>query len=326
MMRVLFVEEFDPAGVCLGHRDVLRARGIDARVALERAYTRRQLDADWLAPTDLGLREFSAAADVIVWAPGIGHASVDGGPWACQAATCGLDVPGVLHPPVTSFGPVPFSPQARHVAFFHGSVNVWAHRGRWARHYRDRGWTLATSTIDYAVEIDAAYLPPVVTVPGFARLRRDDEPLVLVQTPSDPDNCHTPEMIRLARRLAIPMRVGTCLTHKSALWLKTQGNAGFDHMRGSFSVNHVENCACGLAATCGLNADYETRFKAERLASLADAGLFRTWADLADALATWRDNPNLHREAQRARVAWAQTHFNTKAIGDRLVHFFRSLT
>lgn len=342
-MRILIVEEFDPAGVCLGHRDALRARGHDCRVALEVAYTDRQLAADWVGavpfqagiepmPYDAaGLAAFVADADIVQFAPGIAQAEA----LADRTAPCLLDLG--REPPEPAAGPVHAcvntavyaqiekSPRGRraYVAFFHGSVNAWAHRNRYAERYRAAGFKLAASTLDYSTEMGAAYLPPVIDCGAIRPVlsRAEGDPLVVAHTPTNPANCHTQELVEAARAAGVPVRFGHRVSHGRALWIKQQCNAGFDHLRGSFSVNHLENCASGLASFCGLRPEYRRRLLDADFGDMPGPAIEGP-VDLMKALRYYAARPSQTAALQYACRSWVQNNFGLSRIGRVLEDFY----
>lgn len=391
-MRVLAISYFDPASVVLSHRDLMRAVGHDFRLAVVRAYTERQQQADYvcerlvrrvedvvpgvsktqvfwekLSPDLEALREFASQADVIQFHLGIGHGDGD---WASTGEgfqdphTECADVAGALNLKYPLFGR---NGRASHVAFIHGSNSAWRNRLKIGSAMR-RGSYLATSTIDYATELDAVYLPPLVDVgtkdvftainpdgssldtfdteeeaqkahpnkgvvatpvPLRAKLRGDDDPLLIAHTPTDRMACQTEEFLKAAQGLGIPVRLGEGLSHSSVLQLKAECNAGFDHLRGAFSTNTLENAALGLVPLFALKPNYLDRLQQEGVEppphhSVLDRPIWDS-ASLPFAIRDLSHSSALTRTAQDASYRWWETYFSAGPITERLVKFYESL-
>jgi hypothetical protein len=347
--KVLITGGFDPAGVCLGHRDVLRDLGFDARVALDVAYTRRQLDADWVKVVlpsaylsemldDLvieqwrnheGLLDFAKAADVIQVSPGINHVWNQANPSKTM-----LD----LHlPPAGKLGEdfgikdwLDVNRNASRVAFFHGSLRTWEHREEYNKHYRNLGYTLAASTLDYACEMDAVYLPPIVcnSMPPLALPRRKGDPLIVIHTPTDREASQTKALVAVCRDLDIEIRIFEHKDHQTILREKCLGNVGFDHMRGSFSVNHLENCQAGLAALVGLKPQYRERMLAEGFSEMPLVDPRRPVLDqdsLRHSLQILKDSADMTQAMQYACTRWVYGNFDIEKTSRRLHLFYGSL-
>lgn len=347
-MRVLALGWFDPASVVLSHRDLMRSAGHDFRLAVVRAYTERQQQADYvcerlvrriedvapgvhkaqvywekLNPDLESLREFAKSADVIQFHPGIGHGDGDWASWEGDA----LD-------PWTEFKQVSeslrldvnliFKMGRVTVAFIHGSMatrrNLGSYADRWLEPFE-----VATSTIDYAHELDAAYLPPLVDVGSLrARPRGDDDPLLIAHTPTDRIACSTEEFLKAAQGLGIPVRLGEGLAHSDVLHLKAECNAGFDHLRGAFSTNTLENAAIGLVPLHAMKDEYVSRMlnkEAVEIPPFSVAGV----DDLRLKLRRLSNDPAMTRKFQDLARRWWETHFSTGPITKRLVQFYESL-
>lgn len=347
-MRVFALAEFDPASVVLSHRDALRLHGgVDLRLAVHAAYTRRQRQADWTRvqfdhydrktdrteyteqPLDPAMLDFASEAEVFQIAPGIGQ------PWASedQAPRYGTADEPPLSPYLGVVWKDCFAAAKTKVAFFHGSRCCWANRPSYANHYRQLGCTLATSTLDYAVELDATWLPP--TVPGRwqrgtsspedrAPLRGDDDPLVVAHTPTDPSNCGTAEFMRLAASLGIVVQFVTNAPPEDAIAAKTASHAVYDHMRGSFSMNTLEGMALGCVPLVGVTERCWTR--------MGECGFDPLEPRIADfnGLAAWlrqlRDSPALTRSLQESTWQYAREQFGAKHIAEHLTRFYEGVT
>lgn len=342
-MKICAISFFDPASVVLSHRNLMRSAGHDFRLAVVRAYTERQRDADYVLErlvedfpipgqrrlsweklsTDLEeLREFAASADVIQFHPGIGDGQV--GNWASRGdfpQTLSEEFGAVLGAFGLSTKPADYAKRA--VMFVHGSNSV----QKYLKHYRaifSKPMRVATSTIDYAHELDAAYLPPFVDVGDLrAPPRGDDDPLLIAHTPTDRVACSTAEFLKVAQSLGIPVRLGENLRHKQVLQLKSECNAGFDHLRGAFSVNTLENAALGLASLFGTSPRYGERAMQEGFplinAAIGDAD------DLKIVLRRLANEPATTRDRQRLARSWWETYFSAAPITKRLVKFYESL-
>lgn len=314
-MRVLALADFDPAGVLVSHREALRGTGIDYRIALRQAFNHDHARADWVAEhlgwrdgtvvpaagrLD-GLREFAAQADVVIRNPGIGQ------PWADNPALpfeITRDVDWDLSFPV-----------ARTLVLLHGSAYAWAHRHAYYNVANNRGWIMAATTLDYACDLGVVYLPPAIfDVWGVAQ--RGDEPRV-VQAPTNRALCNTAELIEFIQRKRIPTRIVEGRSHLEAMSVKLNSNIGFDHLRGAFSVNTLENALVGLAPVGVLLPKY--RNHAQRL------GLPDPPVTLApDADQAWETLFKLAQDAayrasvQQEARAWALESFNARAVAGRL--------
>jgi len=344
VIRVLSIGEFDPCEVILRHRDALRkfyGSEIDSRIALQFGHTDGQRRADWvhsvwktenegvykveLTPTrgPMGkwddLLEFAKSADVIQFLPGIGQ------PWGSgpKLPRADEDAPMCPFMDIATWESLALKARAR-VAYFHGSVNTWANRDHYVRKFED--YTLATSTLDYACELPAFYLPPVGPVCGEpAALRGDDDPLLVAHTPTHPDNCHTSPFLHACHTLGVVANYrGGWLEHDRVLDLKRGSNAGFDHLRGSFSVNSLENCTLGLANIVGLKHSYRQRLVGEGFATMPGPHI-ESVADMQGALRLLRDDPGFTRSLQTQCREWATRAFEERRIATRVLEFYRGL-
>lgn len=357
-MRVLALAYFDPASVVLSHRNLMRSAGHDFRLAVVRAYTGKQREADWvleqmidesppnaargywvrrLEKLDLdlnSLREFAQSADVIQFHPGIGHGDGD---WASREGTIPYGPQEEAYKIAACFGwTAQFMEDifAEEVHFIHGSRATWSNLPLYQEIYRGYEYEgapvrLASSTIDYATELDAAYLPPFVDVGDLrAPLRGDDDPLLVAHTPTDRVACSTEEFLKATRGLGIPVRLGEGLKHKEILQLKAECNAGFDHLRGAFSVNTLENAALGLAPLFKLADKYRDRFDAEchdiYIESLGYNRIAQS-GGLRDAIRALDADPCWMRGQQRNARSWWETYFSAEPITKRLVKFYEGL-
>lgn len=349
-MRVLALSFFDPASAVLSHRDLMRKAGHDFRLAVVRAYTERQRSADYvceqlvyeknelapgvfarraywekLAPNLEELRSFAASADVIQFHPGIGHGDGD---WASRG-----DLPPSLADEADDvLRMLDLYPKKApsSVLFIHGSNAAW----RNLKHYKTilsapvvlgGHAKIAASTIDYATELDAAYLPPLVDVGDLrAPLRGDDDPLLIAHTPTDRIACSTEEFLKISRGLGIVVRLGEGIPHDQVLSLKAECNAGFDHLRGAFSVNTLENAAIGLVPLHAMRGEYITRMlntEEMEIPPFTVSGV----EDLHLKMRRLSDDPCMTRKFQALARQWWQTYFSADPIMKRLTKFYESL-
>lgn len=312
-MKILVVAPFDPCGVAVGHRELMRKAGHDYRVAVDFAPVPTQ--ADWVGWGGAHLREFAHDADVIQWCPGIAR----GGTWTIDAsAPFDADLP-----PAEFFRD---SQARKFVAYFHGSVATWTHREKYAAFYGGRGWRLATSTLDYASELPATYLPPYLAGLPIAALREDGAPLVVAHTPTNPPNCHTPEFFGIMQRLrwankAPPVvAFASGVPHRDVISLKVKAHACFDHLRGSFSVNTLEAAAMGLVPLVGVREEYlQGNFALAPKPRVTDVESLRT------ALVQLAGDAAYTREMQQAARAWFEKHFSAATTTRRLLAFYEAL-
>lgn len=349
MTAVFALSEFDPACVCLSHAKALRtsvapSRSVTYKLAAHVAYTQAQRDADWWRAAlkragaerteyderevDMAMLAYADSADIVQIAPGIGQ------PWASDEGDLRPRMGTADDPPMAPYFGVANWPELLmrkpRVAFFHGSKNAWANRVAYADYYREKGYALAASTLDYAVAMDAAWLPPCVgalDAGASAPLRGDDDPLIVAHTPTDPSNCHTEEFMQIARSLGVIVRYVTptaaCSSPSEALRAKSSAHAVFDHLRGSFSSNTVEGMARGCVPLVGVSTPCAERLRREGVSAFApyvrDAGTLRS------ALITLRDDPSLTRVLQVQARQWVQTYLGTEAISARLTRFYEGL-
>ena len=290
--------EFDPAGVLAGHRRAMRAMRHDYRLAVRDFYpgasTGRE-DVDWTVKEQDGLVDFAVSADCLQVHPAI----VQG--WSQQQGPVLEDLRGS---PVLGFDAVPWADlHARRVAYVHGSRNAAAHQRRYAAHYRELGHEVWTSTLDYAVGMQARYVPPTLSIQQLrARVRSSDEPLCAIQCPTDPEFCHTSEFLDACRRAGVACRIVRCMNHGRTLRHKATCHVGFDHLRGAFSVNTLENILLGLVPLVRLGVQEEAHLRA-----LGIDWPFRRVADtddLARALVSLDNDPSMTAHEQEAAHEW----------------------
>jgi hypothetical protein len=345
-VKILAIAEFDPAGVLGGHRRALRARGIDYRIATHVMYREPPRDgapdwnlakATWLVQPSgstslvpmrhvIGSREeliqFAREADVVQFHPVIGQ------PWSFEQ-----DV--FRHDPCdeNAFGGVVWEEvlrkDARRIAYFHGSKNLQKNAIEYAQDWTRRGYELWTSTLDYVVSMGAAYAPPIVDAhytDGFAwpaaRLRRDSDPLHLCHAPTDKSNCHTNAFIDMCLRVGVVFDIYHGLEHSKVVRYKARRNVGFDHLRGSFSVNTVENCLIGIVPLVGMSPTVMEAWHRNGLGVMPwpwikDANNGGE-AELESVVRKLQADPSWHRDIQVDVRRWVQNEFGALSNTNRL--------
>lgn len=327
-MKILSIAEFDPAGVLSGHKRVLQQRGVDYRLAVHGLYAAHvsSICADWILlnpACDFGsLAEFAAEADILQFHPVIGQ------PWSYASR----DIQWRGDADELPFGRIDWRtfdrPSQRRIAYFHGSRNAALNVTAYASLYRGKGMTLWTSTLDYATWLPATFAPPIVALAAelpAVPLRGDGEPLIVAHTPTDPENCHTALFLAEARRAGVVVRYATRVLHREVIALKRTSHAGFDHMRGAFSVNSLENAALGLVPIGGFDAmlfahpDF-AQFCPHPFVEARDAH------DLCRLLRRLDEDPAATRERQLRARAWMAETFSPARIGAYLVQQYRRLT
>lgn len=319
-MRVLAIAEFDPAGVLCGWREALRACGSDVelRVALRRCYTPQHLRADWhgplvpwgdpppvtLAGLD-GLRTMIRESDLVVLNPGLGW------PWS------GDDKAGFVSP-AEEFTWLPAGHDHPCAYIIHGSRATWAHRMR----YAVVGQAIAATTLDYAATLHAWYIPPALfDVWGVAPERTADMPVSILQSATDPAICHTDALREWCASRGINLTLLRNHPHPVAMSHKLGATIGFDHLRGSFSVNTAEFALLGVAPVCLLRHEY--RRDHDVLGDLPPTIASHerdVWAAMDRLVLDWQ----WHRDVQRQARRWARQLFSPLAVAARLESFFRS--
>lgn len=364
-MRILAITAFDPASVVLSHRDLMRGAGHDFRLASVRAYTERQQAADYVLErlvsedTPLGggalrresrferltpnleeLRGFAASADVIQFHPGIGRGDGD---WASDPLAPNVPYVVECDRVIHAFGlanAIIANRRASEVIFFHGSRNLWANRESYKHFVHTRAewvtgprlYTGATSTLDYAYELDASYLPPYIGDPINDHLaaspRGDDDPLVVVHTPTDRAACSTDIFLEAARRAGVVVLLGEGKSHSEIMALKAQANVGFDHLRGAFSTNTLENAALGLVPLFALKPEYREHALTLGFDPLdvLDGWYIQGGNDLEGAIRYLANHNAIEtRRAQSRARAWWERHFSAEPITKRLLKFYKGL-
>jgi len=299
-MRILSIGEFDPAGVSWEHRRALRDLGIDYRMAVEQCYWKRS-GADWvwgIRGDAMELLAFAASADVLQFHPGIGQ------PWSYSTKSMPLlDADTVPWPempgwPRTLWTEV--NPRARRVYYIHGSENTSTNIEAYAERYR--GQVVWASTIDYATWLKAPLAPAIVPEMTPVAPRGVDDPLIIAHAPSAPRLCSTEDFFKVCRQVGVNTQYIHAIDHAEALELKRRGHAGFDHLRGCFSVNTLEYAALGMVPLVGINPDF--------LPALEDlpsppVGI-QNLNDLREMIKFLRDDPVMTAAVQKAAFNWSK--------------------
>ncbi len=319
--RVLFAHDFDPAGVMVQWREAIRRAGGTAWVAGARAYVHRA-DFDFAPGHRSDFDQTCFRPDVIVVCPGVGDGS--GG----DPGRSGVEL---LPPWVEEL--LAKWPKIPRVALFHGSLHCWPLREEYAHHWHARGFTLASTTLDYVTEMSkiapCAWLPPLVERAGaeegrMAVLHHPGRPLVVLQTPSDPIACGTQYFLNAVRMAgAIPL-ASWLIAHEKNLELKLRFSVGFDHFRGAFSVNALENAACGQASIFSLSA--ENCATMERLGvPVPSTAIEPAQKALEEKVRYMVEHPEVVEDWQDGCLAWWSSYFDEEAIVARLEAFFGGL-
>lgn len=309
-MKILAVTEFPAASVNGSHRAALRSIGIDYRIATRTAYMR--CEVDWCLDVGYidGMKEFAEAADLIQFHPAIGQ------PWSYQDMT-------PRYEPVERlpFGNITRWPDVPRIYYFHGSRNAAANIEKYREYYSGRG-DIWASTVDYAYKMQAYYAPPCFDYSQYQRapLRTDDCPLVVCHTPTDPGNCHT-DVFKAAfynKSDVIPV-FGTGKPHIHTMAMKARCHAGFDHLRGGYSVNTLENCALGLVPLCAMPkelVELAEYYGGRPLPSIWQQQIDRD--TIADIVRTLAADPGLTRRYQQEAYDWQRHVFDPKRVAELL--------
>lgn len=315
-MRVLILGRLDPClyGWRLCRR--LRELGLDARIGVENWYWRPDA-ADWvLSRTDCdrgAFRAFAVAADVVILTPVINQPSsyADPGQWHAYR-----------EPDEDCLGDMDFRFLNRvRVALFHGSRALALHAEQYRDLYLERGWVPAATTLDYATRLGCRYFPAIVEPPEqHARLREDGEPLRTIHTPTDPAACSTGEFSALATKLGLAKTTAIGnggIPHEECLRIRSGFHAGFDHLRGSFSISSLENAALGLVNLVGLKPACREYLRANGYEP-PDWPRIESMGDVHDWLIRLRDSESETRRWQERGRAWFEQHWQPDQIARRV--------
>lgn len=281
-MKILAVAEFDPASVLAGHRRALRALGVDYRVAVRDVYMfqAKRINYDWFDVDDHttpeereSLLAFAREADVLQFHPGIGQ------PWSYQSSAQRFHDDGENQTLFDLDWPQ-VNPGAKRISYFHGSRNLAANAEAYAAYWRRGQHAIWASTLDYVHRMGATYAPPALSVLTEPVLPRGaDDPIVIVHAPTDRESCQTRTFLDVCQRVGVTSVIVERQPWEHVIATKRQCNAGFDHLRGSFSVNTLENCALGLAPFVGVKPTYTSLLRDLGFAHLDDTLALFPFAD-----------------------------------------------
>ena len=312
-MRILYCAQFDPCGVGLRQRKHLRELGVDFRLAVERVYRVEGLAADWWLENPGGcdiseLADFGADADLVVYCPAINQN------WS-------FDAGGRVREPYDPEDYFPVCIPNRHtVALFHGSLNLLENTDAYAKAYRQAGIPILATTLDYVLRMGAEYVPSIVDVgDGKAPLR--EGPISVVHASTDPRLTSTEEFLAVTKELDIDVTLVRNAQHEECLAAKRTCNTGFDHLRGSFSINSLENAALGLVNLVGVSEPAREWLKTEWEVTLPWPRV-ETMADVRRELERLKQSIGLHREMQDMAADWFQRSWNPRITAERILEAY----
>ena len=321
-MRILYCGEFDPCGVGARQRKFLRALGIDFRVAVRDVYWAENLEHTdaWLhhpdgCKTD-ELTTFAKECDLIVFAPCIAQwwSSDTGAPVHLDEDELpigpGFSLSGIKGP--------------RRLALFHGSNHLAEHAEEYAAHYRAKGYTVASTTLDYLLRMGGEYVPSIVDLADAspAPLRQEGEELRLIHCPSDSVACQTEEVGKALLAAGVTMHLGRRMDHAEVLAAKATFHAGYDHVRGSFSINSIENAALGLVNLVGVRESAREWLRCAWGMRLPWPELL-TAEDVVREAVRLRDSVGLTADMQAMGRDWYLRHWNPAVTAERVLDVYR---
>lgn len=303
-MRVLVIGAFDPCCVHLRQRKWLKPLGIDVRIAVHERYWEEHAAVDWELPRDRDIvNQYARTADLWVFLPAIEQ------PWSSETGG----------PIVENFGELDWTAERPALFLIHGSRNAISHADYYAQIYGQRGMVAAT-TLDYVARLKCEYVPSIVDTVERAKPRGDDEPLKIVHAPSDPSLCSTSEF----RHVAMGKGQLTYLNgmpHASAMRFKARQHVGFDHLRGSFSLNSLENATIGLVNLVGMSD--AVMGEAERRGILPHWPHIRTMDDVSSWLERFQcDAKDTAWWQERGRL-WADRYWKPEDVARRIANVYR---
>jgi len=304
-MRVLIVGEFDPTGYALRYRDWLGRIGVEVKTAVRDIWRAEWAGHDWIVGQGQtqGLREYAASCDVVILCPVIGQV------WSCRE--------GEFHahpePDEDGMFPIDWGAVKHKVVLCHGSAILHQHAERYADLYRGKGWTVAATTLDYRQRMDALYLRPVVDLEGCApaELRLPGAMLMVVHTPTAMNEglYFSRAFVEMAGRLqGVTPAVFSGMSHRKILRIKAGFDAAFDHLRGSFSINSLENAGLGLVNLVGLRPEYREWMRAN-LGTAPDWPHVENMGDVHDWIVRLRDDVKQCRRWQERGRRWFLEHW-----------------
>ena len=343
MLKILTVGEFDPAGVHLRHRRWLRQLGVDYRLAVRDIYRAEGVDCDYWygdAVTESAgdrlvplvtrrerhraegwreLNDFARVADIVQLLPSIGAG------WSHGSTAPRFD------DAIDRTGPINWATvgeHARRVALFHGSANAAANAELYAEHYHGQGWTVAATTLDYAYRMGAAYLPAIVDAHlnhEHADERAHGERLRVVATPTDMAASGTAEFRDVVETVGgLEFELVMNRDHATCLARKRHAHVGFDHVRGAFSVNSLENAALGLANLVAVRSEYRPILRRTMDTDVPWPSV-ESMSDVADNLVDMRDSVDVTVHWQRRCSDWMATAWHPLRVADHLLAAYKEI-
>lgn len=321
-MRVLYVGEFDPCGVALRQYKWLpKASSVAVDIAVRDVFWPECREVDWWlrspASTAIDRETLTAGlmgCDLLVYCPSIAYE------WSTDPEA---GVVPFAEDWDTTTDALPWVEPRRKLALFHGSGNLSAHAERYAEQYRDAGWYIAATTLDYAHRMSCAFMPSIVDVGSRrAPLREDGERLRIVHCPTDTKLCSSEAFAVGANRLGIKPLIAHGQEHQLVLDGKACCHAGYDHVRGAFSINSLENAALGLANLVAVKPAYR-----EWLAKHFDSEpLWPAIEDMDDVmreLERMRDSESSTRKWQELGRKWFDTCWNPALTASRVASIYQ---
>ena len=326
-MKLLVVGEFDPCGVHLRQRKYLREAGVDYRLAVHDVYREEGHAAEWWingrttgTPDYDSLREFAESADIVVFLPSISQV------WSHHDTVLRTPERDIYRP----FGPIEWGKleiAGRRVACFHGSLNAAANMEAYAALYRGAGFAIAATTLDYVHGMDACYMPSIVDLLNVepAALREDNERLRVVHAPTNRVLCSTSAFLETVNQVGkVIVTVLSDMGHEECLAVKRRGHAGYDHVRGSFSINSLENAALGLVNLVAVKERYRGWL-------LENYGIALPWPraetmdDIGEIVRALRDDAEYTRDQQSLARTWYESQWHPRTIADHVLKAYAGM-
>jgi hypothetical protein len=299
-LRVLVVGAFDPCAVHLRQRKWLAPLGIEIKIAVREKYWAEHDAVDWVLPADHdAVAEYARRADLLVYLPAISQ------PWSSAGGERVHEVQ-------------PFQANAA-LFLFHGSVNAAANMQHYAEHYGRLG-TVAATTLDYVAGMGCEFVPSIVDVTAKAALRQPGEALRVIHAPSDPRVCRTSEFRHVAQGRC-QLQYMNDASHAEVIKRKAMAHAGYDHLRGAFSINSLENAAIGLVNLVGMSD--EATAAGERLGVLPDWPKVKTMDDVRYWLERLDKDPRETSQWQMRGYEWFQQNWHPAQVAERIAGVYR---
>jgi len=211
------------------------------------------------------------------------------------------------------------------VALFHGSKNAERHAAAYAAHYRGLGAHVWATTADYVVSMGARYAPAILVDSGKSgAVRVTGDPLVVVHSPTDPENCHTDQFLAIAGELGIAVDYLTGKPHPVVMDAKARAHAGFDHLRGAFSVNTLENARLGIVPLVKVSHECVTALRVQGFEP-PDIPPIQNIGDLRVALRAIAMDADLCGHWQRRARLWTEIHRDPTSLAHRLAAMYQEV-